>query len=261
MLKRTQGSDKMDLEELLAKAEAKLSKVHGKLAELGRQLITESFKNGVPIIITQGLRTIEEQNALYAQGRTTPGKIVTEVKGGYSYHNYGLAIDFAVLTPNGTVEWSTAVDYDRDGQKDWYEVGRIGQSLGLEWGGAWNSFVDMPHFQLTFGYSITNLRNGMKPPIYVPTAVKGVSEVKEDEDNMAIQAPDWAWQQMYNIVGAAYNEFKGTDKEISWDWCQKILDRKLKAWEYTHILHVIEAKKKGINVDNPNDAGKAPGER
>src|ERR1043165_556102 len=77
---------------------------------------------------TQTLRTFEEQNALYAQGRTKPGQIVTNAKGGQSYHNYGLAIDFALLIDkNGDgkpdeVSWDRLKDYDRDNVADWMEV-------------------------------------------------------------------------------------------------------------------------------------------
>jgi peptidoglycan L-alanyl-D-glutamate endopeptidase CwlK len=109
------------------------------------------------------LRTIEEQDALYAQGRTKPGKIVTNAKGGQSYHNYGLAIDIVLLVDkdkNGTFEtasWETNVDFDGDGKADWMEVVKIFKLHGWEWAGDWK-FVDMPHFQKTFGHSIKQLQ-------------------------------------------------------------------------------------------------------
>ena len=43
-------------------------------------------------------RSFDEQNHLYAQGRTKPGKIVTYAKGGQSYHNFGLAFENKLLT-------------------------------------------------------------------------------------------------------------------------------------------------------------------
>jgi peptidoglycan L-alanyl-D-glutamate endopeptidase CwlK len=64
--------------------------------------IEATWPVNMAIRIVQGLRTIDEQNALYAQGRTKPGNKVTNAKGGSSYHNYGLAVDFALL-------------YDKDG--------------------------------------------------------------------------------------------------------------------------------------------------
>lgn len=109
------------------------------------------------------LRTIAEQDALYAQGRTKPGPIVTKAKGGQSYHNYGLAIDIALLVDkdkNGTFEstsWDTKTDFDKDGKIDWQEIVAIFKRYGWEWGGDWK-FVDAPHFQKTFGKSIVDLQ-------------------------------------------------------------------------------------------------------
>jgi peptidoglycan L-alanyl-D-glutamate endopeptidase CwlK len=109
------------------------------------------------------LRTFKEQDDLYSQGRTRPGKIVTNAKGGDSYHNYGLAIDIVLLVDrdgNGTYEsasWETNVDFDGDGIADWQEVVRIFKKYGWEWGGEWR-FKDDPHFQKTFGKSINELK-------------------------------------------------------------------------------------------------------
>ena len=80
---------------------------------------------------------------LYNQGRTTSGDIVTNAQAGESYHNYGLAVD-VVTDHNGTPDWS---------EHDARIRGPIGQSLGLEWGGSWSGFKDLPHFQLTTGLS------------------------------------------------------------------------------------------------------------
>ena len=107
--------------------------------------------------IVQGLRTIDEQNDLYAQGRTKPGNIVTNAKGGSSFHNYGLAIDFAILTDkdgNGSFEdlsWDIRKDNDKDGVADWLEVVKVFEAAGWEWGGKWSSIKDYPHLQKTFG--------------------------------------------------------------------------------------------------------------
>ena len=121
-------------------------------AELG-------LPKGTAIRVVQGLRTIEEQNALYAQGRTKPGDIVTKAKGGSSYHNYGLAIDFAILMDkNGDgyydeLSWDIKKDNDKDGMADWLEVVKVFEAAGWEWGGKWSSIKDYPHLQKTFGYS------------------------------------------------------------------------------------------------------------
>ena len=108
--------------------------------------------------IVQGMRTIAEQDALYAQGRTKPGNKVTNAKGGQSIHNYGLAIDFALLIDkdkNGTFEelsWSMILDLDKDGIADWQEVVTAFESLGFSWGGKWRTFKDYPHCDMTYGH-------------------------------------------------------------------------------------------------------------
>lgn len=61
-------------------------------------------KHGIKLRVAQATRTIAQQNALYAQGRTAPGRIVTNAKGGESYHNYGLAID-VIEIKNGKTNW------------------------------------------------------------------------------------------------------------------------------------------------------------
>ena len=110
------------------------------------------------------LRTFAEQDALYAQGRTKPGAIVTKAKGGQSYHNYGLAIDIVLLVDkdgNGTYEtasWDEKTDFDGDNKADWIEIVEIFKRYGWEWGGDWR-FKDDPHFQKTFGKSIAQLQS------------------------------------------------------------------------------------------------------
>ncbi len=142
------------------------AKLHPKVAAEVAALI-EKAESGFPptmaIRIVQGLRTIDEQNEIYAQGRTKPGKIVTKAKGGHSYHNYGLAIDFALLQDkdgNGsyeTLSWDTSSDADHDSIKDWQEVVRIFEAAGWVWGGKFSTIKDAPHLQKTFGHSIASL--------------------------------------------------------------------------------------------------------
>lgn len=112
------------------------------------------------------LRTVQEQEQLYAQGRTVlfdkAGKrlgIVTNCKGGQSIHNYGLAFDIVLLTDvdgDGNFEtavWDTKKDLDKDGRADWMEVVEYFKALGWTWGGDWASFRDYPHFEKTYGFT------------------------------------------------------------------------------------------------------------
>ena len=88
--------------------------------------------------IISGLRTYDEQNDLYAQGRTKPGKVVTNARGGYSNHNFGIAFDIGVFEGSRYLDESPK----------YKAVGALGMDLGLEWGGNWKTIQDEPHFQL-----------------------------------------------------------------------------------------------------------------
>lgn len=143
-------------------SEQRIARLHPLVRGECQHLIEDveaGFPKGMAIRVVQGLRTIQEQNALYAQGRTTPGKIVTNAKGGSSFHNYGLAIDYAILLDkNGDgyydeLSWDIKKDNDKDGTADWLEVVKVFEAAGWEWGGKWSSIKDYPHLQKTFGYS------------------------------------------------------------------------------------------------------------
>ena len=114
-------------------------------------LVNCSIKN-IGIRITQGMRSYLYQDELYAQGRTKPGKIVTNAKGGESWHNFGLAIDFCLLDKEKQVSWDMNQDSNNIGTPDWTQIAQIAKDLDFEWGGNWKK-PDWPHFQLTFGLS------------------------------------------------------------------------------------------------------------
>ena len=118
-----------------------INELHPKLQNLLSSLIEECKKQGLEIKIGECLRTVDEQNALYAKGRTAPGSIVTNAKGSSysSMHQWGVAFDFFRNDGKGI--------YD-DSDNFFSKVGAIGISLGLEWGGNWKKTIDKPHFQL-----------------------------------------------------------------------------------------------------------------
>lgn len=103
---------------------------------------------GIDVLITSTYRDFESQNALYSQGRTTPGRVVTNAKGGSSFHNFRVAFDFVPIV-NGKAVW--------DDLKLFAKCGVIGKSCGLEWAGDWKSFKEYAHFQLP-GLSLEQLR-------------------------------------------------------------------------------------------------------
>lgn len=102
----------------------------------------------VEFIVTCTYRSKIEQDALYAQGRTKPGKIVTNARGGQSKHNMvddknnpaSRAFDIVPLI-NGKPDWNIK-------NESWAVAARVGDGLGLEWGGSWIHSKDFPHFQL-----------------------------------------------------------------------------------------------------------------
>lgn len=141
-----------------------VTSLHPVVAAKMMELIKLTSKAGITILITDGFRSSLEQDALYEQGRSAKGQVVTNVKGGASYHNYGLAIDFALRTPHGDVIWDLKYDGNRNGKADWAEVVAIAKTLGFAWGGDWKTFKDYPHLQMDFGYSINELKRGKRPP-------------------------------------------------------------------------------------------------
>ena len=111
-------------------------------------------ENNIDLIITSTYRDAESQNALYAQGRTAPGKIVTNAKSGDSWHNWRCAVDVVPLV-NGKPDW--------DGSHPiWAEIGRLGKEAGLEWAGEWHSFKELAHFQYTGGLTLAQLKTGQQ---------------------------------------------------------------------------------------------------
>jgi peptidoglycan L-alanyl-D-glutamate endopeptidase CwlK len=121
-----------------------------------------ALANGVDFIITCTYRSIEEQNALYNQpfdkiDNDKDGMIdesdekVTQAKGGQSFHNHRVAFDIVPIL-NGKAQWNN--------DALWSKLGKLGQSIGIEWGGSWTNFKDKPHFQIIQGYSFTDFTKG-----------------------------------------------------------------------------------------------------
>lgn len=124
------------------------------IQERARELIRRAYAAGLPVIVASGYRSTAEQDALYAQGRTTAGPIVTDAKGGSSWHNFGLAFDLAILSggkatfPNDTSIWT--------------RLGQIAESIGLSWGGR-AAKPDWDHFEYHPGLTLADARSGMRP--------------------------------------------------------------------------------------------------
>lgn len=113
-----------------------------------REFLKQVRAAGINAKIIGGTRTFAEQDALFAQGRTAPGKIVTNARGGFSNHNFGIAWDIGIF--KGTSFLHESPQYD--------EAGQIGKGLGIEWGGEFSSIIDKPHFQCRTGKTLEQLR-------------------------------------------------------------------------------------------------------
>jgi peptidoglycan L-alanyl-D-glutamate endopeptidase CwlK len=120
-----------------------------KVQQMRDKLLSTAKLVGINLIVTSGYRSHAEQDKLYAQGRTEKGQIVTNAKGGESFHNYGLAFDVAFLR-DGKISY----------EGNWWLVGWIGKMIGLSWGGDWHNFKDRPHFEYTANYSIEDFKKG-----------------------------------------------------------------------------------------------------
>ncbi|EMY4489167.1 M15 family metallopeptidase [Listeria monocytogenes] len=129
---------------LIEKANRKLnvSGMNKSVADKTRNVIKKMAKKGIYLCVAQGYRSSAEQNALYTQGRTKPGAVATNAKGGQSNHNYGVAVDLCLYTSDGkNVIWESTTSR-------WKTVVSAMKAEGFEWGGDWKSFKDYPHFEL-----------------------------------------------------------------------------------------------------------------
>ena len=143
----------------------RINSLHPLVRAKAKEFIIRAEKElGIKLRVTAALRTWDEQNGLYAKGRTDSGKVVTNAKGGQSLHNYGLAID-VVEIKNGSAIWNNS---------RWTEIAALGKSIGFSWGGDWRSFKDKPHFEMKFSKSLSELQalytSGNKKGEYVNLA-------------------------------------------------------------------------------------------
>jgi peptidoglycan L-alanyl-D-glutamate endopeptidase CwlK len=123
---------------------ARLVGLHPVLVLRYIQLDQACDADGIYLRITQGLRTSAQQDALYTMGRTVPGKIVTEARGGYSAHNFGYALDAVpndATVPNWEPDWNSI-------DPRWNKVLSLASQCGLAEGAQWRTFPDAPHFYL-----------------------------------------------------------------------------------------------------------------
>lgn len=175
-------------------------------------------KNWVVKIIS-GTRTYAAQNELYAQGRTKPGQIVTNARGGQSNHNFGIAWDLGLFDSFGKY----LEEHDL-----YTNLGPIGEDLGLEWGGRWQ-FIDLPHYQIKTGLNLAGLRAAVANKQEIPVPIYGktltvpnpnskpefeIWDGSEKTDIPAFMAAGRVWvaaRPFVNRFGGRINEVNGNN--------------------------------------------------
>lgn len=141
-----------------------IDSVHPLLKEIILKFNERLEKEGIKAYPFETFRPFLEQEKLYRIGREYKNgewividkkKIVTKARPGFSYHTYGLAVDYVFDGDDKKqgIQWSW------DNKHPWKILGKIGKECGLEWGGDFKTFCEYPHFQLTYGIPVQQLYN------------------------------------------------------------------------------------------------------
>lgn len=140
----------LDLHDADPRGKLDSASMNGTFTGMARDTIRDLRRENIDMRVTDGFRSFQEQDALYAQGRTAPGQRVTGARGGQSWHNYGVAADLAMQDGNGA-HWRQNGEY----AQLWQRYGEIAQNRGLTWGGDWTN-QDLPHIEYHPGYTASN---------------------------------------------------------------------------------------------------------
>jgi len=128
-----------------------LADLRPKVRSMAVAFIEKCQAAGIDVIITSTYRDNEAQAALYAKGRTAPGRKVTNAKPGQSWHNHQCAFDFVPIV-DGKPDWKNIKTFEK--------CGEIAESIGLEWAGRWRTFKEYAHCQYTAGYTLSQFQAG-----------------------------------------------------------------------------------------------------
>lgn len=137
-----------------------INELHPCVARGCRELIRRAAELRLaPVGINQTYRDAEHQDWLFSQGRTRPGAIVTNARGGHSIHQYRLAFDF-----HRNISGKAFADRTVEERAFWETVGRTWVEMGGVWGGNFTRFIDRPHCEYTGGLTLSDLRAGQTLP-------------------------------------------------------------------------------------------------
>lgn len=168
---------------LIEKANRKLNApgMDKDVADITRAVIKELAPKGIYVGVAQGYRSKAEQDALYAQGRTKPGPIVTGARGGQSNHNFGVAVDLFVYSDDGLKS-----NFYLPGNSKLSAIVAAMKKRGMEWGGDWKSFPDYPHYQLYDAASGKKKPSVSKAPAVKPAPKPASKPAAPQGDGKAI---------------------------------------------------------------------------
>ncbi|CAH0161148.1 Peptidoglycan L-alanyl-D-glutamate endopeptidase CwlK [Peribacillus sp. Bi96] len=203
------------LETLMDRSEKNMgSGIHPVVKEAALEMVKRAYQEGIFVQISAGYRSMEEQAKLYGQGRLgysynginysdLSKPVVTNAMPGQSYHNYGLAIDYFIVSDDGkNAIWTV--------DAKWRRAAAIGKSLGFTWGGDWSNFKDYPHLDMTGGLSYSQLKAGIKPILIskvnaTPPPVTQVESEVIDKDTPPKDSGNPTIKSIQKTLNSRYN--------------------------------------------------------
>jgi len=197
-----------------------INDLHPAVARGARELIARMNAAGFSAVgISSTYRSIERQNEIFAQGRTAPGAIVTNARGGESMHNFRLAFD--IFQNIRGQEWNNPHFFETGG--------RIWQEMGGVWGGSWTTFVDRPHMEYAGGLTLAQLQRGIALPQYhrMPWETVNDTDNKEEEVEMRFnkveELPDWAVETVEKLLRSGHLKGTGSNLDLSLDMLRMLV--------------------------------------
>ena len=225
-----------------------ITQLHPKLQEKWKTLVKKCAEQGISIKYSECLRTVAEQDALYAKGRTDKSScIVTNARGSSysSQHQWGIAVDF-YLDMDIDGDGKKSDDAFNDSKHHFEKVGKIAKSIGLGWGGDWTSIKDTPHLYLPqWGSTTTRLKSQYQTPEKFFKTWK-----KTDTKVVTFEKPSTTWvKEVQEILGTKVDGIAGT----------KTLAKTIKISKKTNAKHkVVKLVQQRLN-DLGYNCGKADG--
>jgi len=220
----------------LEPSNAKIDELNERFRPYARRLVEIADRmaqdEGKRVRITRAYRTKAEQDALYAQGRNgNPGGIVTYVAGGYSWHNYGLALDLGIFSEGFATYLGNDPLYREIGK----EILATPELAEVFWGGMFPSvfggtFLDLPHYEWHPGHSVKDGAGailkyidhpqdvGLTPTVFVtPAAVVPQSDTTMSVTGaILVGSPDWMeLKAIYSDIHKARISVQESENTIS----------------------------------------------